>query len=480
MHNHVELPSGAEAGSLPASGAGLDRSAYSWAWYQGVRDPYIGLVLGTIFMPYFATTLVADPVRGQTLAASVGEYAGLIIAFVAPVLGATVDQIGPRKPWLAICTAIMIPLIACLWFAAPGEGGLSIGAIVAMMIAISVVMSSGELLFSSMLPYAVAPRGRSAASGLALSLGNVVTFAQLIFLLWAFALPGQVDWWFIPAEPLFGLSAAMNEPDRAVAPLVALTFLLGAIPLFLFSRDAPRTSSKPGLANVSNGLKDLVGLIRNARDNRDAMIYLVARTTSQDAGMVLLILGGVLAAGVMGWGAMEMLVYTLIITVAGIGSGALASWLDTIVGPKRALQLEIVGSIFGLVAMLGTAPGVILFFWPVQPDVAVWQTPMFATAPELWFLLFAFVSSLFQIAVWSSARTLLTRLAPPERIGSFFGLAALAAATTGWIGPLLAGVFTVQMQSQQAGFIPVAVMLLIGFLALFLVRGGGPIDETRA
>ncbi len=462
------------SGEAGGGSAGLDRSAWSWAWYQGVRDPYIGLVLGTVFMPYFATTMVGDPVRGQSLVAQISEYSGLIIAVVAPVLGATVDQIGPRKPWLAICTALMVPMIAMLWFAAPGETILSIGQVMTLMIAISVVLTSGEVIFSSMLAYAVRPRARSAASGLALSLGNVVTFAQLIFLLWAFALPGQVDWAFVPDAPLFGLLASQNEPDRAVAPVVALCLLIGALPLFLFSRDAPRSGAAGrGLSHVGDGLKGLWQLIRNARENRDAMIYLVARTVSQDAGMVLLVLSGVLAAGVMGWGAMEMLVYTLVITVAGVGSGALASWLDGRVGPKRALQIEILGSLVGLVGMLGTAPGVILFLWPVEPGVKIWDAPMFATAPELAFLFFSFVSSLYQIAAWSSARTLLTRLAPPDKIGSFFGLAALAAAMTGWLGPMLAGMFTTGLASQQAGFIPVAAMLTLGMMALFLVRGGG-------
>jgi len=471
---HMEAAAAPVPGEVDGGSAGLDRSAWSWAWYQGVRDPYIGLVLGTVFMPYFATAMVGDPVKGQSLVAQISEYAGLIIAFVAPVLGATVDQIGPRKPWLAVCTALMVPMIAMLWFAAPGEAILSIGQVMALMIAISVILTSGEVIFSSMLAYAVRPRARSAASGLALSLGNVVTFAQLIFLLWAFALPGQVDWPFVPTEPLFGLLASQNEPDRAVAPLVALCLLVGALPLFLFSRDAPHSGSVGrGLSHVGDGLKGLWRLVRNARENRDAMIYLVARTVSQDAGMVLLVLSGVLAAGVMGWGAMEMLVYTLVITVAGVGSGALASMLDGKVGPRSALQIEIFGSIVGLIGMLGTSPGLILFIWPVEPGARIWDAPMFATGPELAFLFFSFVSSLFQIAAWSSARTLLTRLAPADKIGSFFGLAALASAMTGWIGPLLAGTFTTALQSQQAGFIPVAAMLTLGMMALFLVRGGG-------
>ena len=67
----------------------LDRSAWSWATYQAGRDPYIGLVNGFLFAPYFATTVVGDGVKGQAMIAQMGMISGLTVAFVAPVLGAT-------------------------------------------------------------------------------------------------------------------------------------------------------------------------------------------------------------------------------------------------------------------------------------------------------------------------------------------------------------------------------------------------------
>ena len=53
-------PSEAIAGSRK-----LDLSAWSWATYQAGRDPYIGLVNGFLFAPYFATTVVGDGVKGH-------------------------------------------------------------------------------------------------------------------------------------------------------------------------------------------------------------------------------------------------------------------------------------------------------------------------------------------------------------------------------------------------------------------------------
>lgn len=467
------IPAGVEGA---AAARKLDRGAFSWASYQGFRDPYMGLVAGFIFMPYLATVLIPDPVEGQAAVATIGKISGLLIAILAPLLGAMVDSIGPRKPGLAICTILMVPLIAGLWFAAPDGSGLSVPVVMAMLTVIGVLFALGEVLFASMLPSAVPPHQRAYASGLALSLGNVTSFVLTAFILLCFALPGTVPSPFLPDAPLLGLSHALNEPDRIVGPVVAIAFALGALPLFLFTRDAPRKARvATGGSSIRAAFSGLFALVKEARQHRDVMTYLVVRTVSQDAGMVLLSMGGVYTAGVMGWGAVEMLVYGLLATIAGMAAGLFAGWLDTAIGPKRALQIEIMGTLVTLIGMLGTSATSLLFLWEWPADAVpqLWNAPIFATVPEVGYIVIAFVGFIFQLAAWASARTLLAHLAPPDRVGAFFGLGAFAAAMTGWVGPLLVGIFTSVFVSQRAGMVPVAILLALGWAGLFLVKGGG-------
>jgi UMF1 family MFS transporter len=406
---------------------------------------------------------LGDGVKGQAMIAKMCMISGLTVAFIAPVLVATVDTIGPRKPWLALITLMVIPLMMSLWFAAPGGAVLSPWTVVAILGLISILLSCGEVLFSSMLPYAAAPRMQPMASGWALSLGNVTSIILLVLILLALMLPEQ---------PLFGLSKEASEPDRMVPILVALTFAVCAIPLFLFSKDAAKSGGKADASSVKAGVGALSSLIRNWKRNSDAMIYLLARTLAQAAGGVLLILCGVYAAGVMGWGGTEMLVYGLLGCVAGLIGGVLAGWLDETFGPKIAFQIQIAGSVIGLIGIIGAAPAQILFM-PVADPQPVWNAPMFKTLPELVFLFFGFSGFVFQIAAWSSSRTLLTRLAPASEMGAFFGLAALAGNSTSWLGPMLVGIFSAVFHSQQAGFVPVTLLFAAGFLLLFFVKGGG-------
>jgi UMF1 family MFS transporter len=452
----------------------LSRSAFTWSIYEGCRDPYFGLVAGWVFMPYFASIVVGDPVQGQALVAKIGQLSGFAAALTAPLLGATIDRLGPRKPLLLVSTVLVAPLIWCLWFATPGAGGLPVPVVAGIITLIAILLAYNDVLYGSMLSIAAAPAERSVASGLAMSLGNVSNFCLAVFVLWALMLPGKSSWPLIPAAPLFGLSAARHEPERLVAPLVATLFALGSIPLFLWAKDAQRTGLRLGEATRS-GIHSLFHLLKDARLHRDPMIYLLARTLSLDAGTSFFMLGGVYAAGVMHWGATELLVYGILGSIAGILGGIIAAWMDLRFGPKAALQLEIAGSILGILGEIGTSP-LRIFGVPISPQMShavLWNAPAFRTSPDLIFVGCAFLVFLFQTGAWSSHRTLLTRLAPPDRIGAFFGLAALSGSATVWLGPLLAGICTEVFHSQQAGFAPIAVLFLFGLILLFFIRGGG-------
>jgi UMF1 family MFS transporter len=67
---------------------------------------------------------------------------------------------------------------------------------------------------------------------------------------------------------------------------------------------------------------------------------------------------------------------------------------------------------------------------------------------------------------------MLVRLTPPDQMGSVFGLAALTGSATNWLAPLLIGVFTATWGSQQAGFVPLLILLGLGLAGMLFVRGG--------
>ncbi|WP_205599550.1 MFS transporter, partial [Sandarakinorhabdus rubra] len=241
-------------------------------------------------------------------------------------------------------------------------------------------------------------------------------------------------------------------------------------PLFLWAPDRPRSGASVGAA-LAGGAADLVRLFAEARGHANVLLYLFARMLFTDGLTAILLFGGIFAAGVMGWGTLEMLGYGVALSTAAVAGGLLAGRLDGWIGPRPALIAELV-LLIGLEAMvLGSGEARILY----QPATSapVWNSPMFASLPDLVFLGLGCGLAITITAAYASSRTLLTRLVPADRLGAFFGLYALAGTATMWLGPLLVQVATGIGGSQQAGFVPVIGLLLAGLALLPFVKGGG-------
>lgn len=454
--------------------AKLTRGGVAWAMFEGGRDPYVILMTIYIFMPYVASVMVGDPVRGQEVISRWQQYAGWIVMGTAPFLGASIDKLGRRKGWLALLVAAMTPLIASLWWAKPDSSALSVTATMFIAMVANILFSYTEVLHNSLLVRAAGLKGAHRASGLALSLGNGMSVLALAFTAWAFALPGKVHWAWVPAAPLFGLDPAQHEPERVVALLSAGILFLGAIPLFLFTPDAPR-SDIPMLKAFREGASDLLGMLKTVRRYRDAVIYLLSRMFFVDGMNGVLFFFGVLAAGVMKWGPLELLITGIILSILAVFGGFVGRWLDAGLGPKNALLIEIFMTVLGLVALLGMAPDRILYVFHYDPaaHAPLWNGPVYKTLPDLIYLLIGFNNAIFITGQYASSRTTLTRLTPPEQTGAFFGVYALSGVATAWLAPSLVNLGTRLTHSQQGGFASIVLLLTVGLIGLTFVRGAG-------
>lgn len=454
--------------------APLSRGGVSWSLFEGARNPYIILVTIYIFAPYVASIMVGDPVRGQAVLSRWSQYQGWVVMLTAPLLGASIDQLGRRKIWLGLIVAAMVPMMAALWLAKPDLTGLSVTMTMLTMTLIGIGFSYSEVLHNSLLIRAAGLGGAHKASGLALALGNGFSVVALAFTAWAFALPGKVTWAWVPKQPLFGLSTATHEHERVVALMAAAIFAIGALPLFLFTPDAEPTGI-PVAAAFRNGAATLWRMIRTVGHYRDAAIYLVSRMFYVDGMNAILIYAGIYAIGVMKWHALEMLAYGVTLSVLAVLGGFVGRWLDAGLGPKAAVRVSIGMSLLGIIGFLGMAPDRILYFWAFDPaaHAPLWNGPVFRTLPELIFLLIGFNNAVFITAQYASSRTMLTRITPPEQTGAFFGVYALSGVATGWLGPMMVNLGTNLTHTQQGGFATIIGLLAIGFVGLLFVRGGG-------
>jgi UMF1 family MFS transporter len=447
----------------------------SWALFEGGRNPYVLLVTIYIFAPYFTSAVVGDPTNGQALLNLANSIAGFAVCMLAPLLGAIADSGLRRKPWIAGTVAVMAPAAFALWWAHPGDGGIGIVGVLIVIAIVGAAFEFNAMFHNAMLP-SIAPHNRiGALSGLGLALGNASGVLLLILMLIGFSLPGIVDWPFVAREPWFGLDKTSHEDARIAGPIAAVYMTLFLIPLLLFTPDRAKTGVTVAQA-VRQGIGRLWNTIRSLREYKNTGLYLLARAIYNDGKTAILINGGVYAAGTFKWGVLEMLVYGVTLSIFATFGGVFGGWLDDRFGSRNAILISIGSTALILLASLGMNPTTILHVIPYIPpaDENVFGLPFFKTWPELIYIAIVILIAISITAAYANSRTMLARIAPPEKMTEFFGIYALSGSSITWLASATVAFFTWAFTSQQAGMLSILLFLIPGFLLMLWVKDKSP------
>ncbi len=356
----------------------------------------------------------------------------------------------------------------CLWFIKPEGQGLSLGMSLAILFIIKVCFTVSEVFHNAMLP-SIAPVNRvGLISGLAFSLGNVGGLLLMLFVLLAFSLPGTQPWDFLPDAPLFGIDQAEHEHNRIVGPIAGVWMLLFTLPVLLFTPDG-QASKSPMWQLAKEGVRDVVNTIKHVRHYSNIARYLLARMFFIDGMVGVLTFGGVYASGTFGWDTTTLLIFGLCTSGSAMFGAYIGGRLDDRLGSIRALQIAIGTSSVVLLTLVSVQPDTILYVIEVGAE-PVWDSPYFATLPELFYFGTNQIFAMFFVTGLSASRTLMAKISPPEMATQFFGLFALSSTVTAFLAPLLVATATTVFSSQRIGFGSLAILMIIGAVMLLKVK----------
>lgn len=453
-----------------ASDGGTSRAGLAgWILFDPALQPFFTLVTTFVFAPYFVSAVAASPAEGQALWGYATAAAGLILALMAPILGAVADATGRRKPFIAAFGLMMAAAAWGLWFVEPGGANAVMLALV--LFAVGTIGAEFATVFNNaMMPSLVPPERLGRLSGTGWAAGYAGGLVSLAFALAFLAADPQTGRTLAGLDPLFGLDAAAREGDRAVGPLTAIWFVVLVTPLMLFTPDGlTRPAARPALGSaVKEGLSNLRQTLSNLRGMRDVARFLLANMVYTDGLIALFAFGGVYAAGVLGWGTIEIGLFGILLTIAGTAGALLGGRLDDRIGPKPVVLGSLALLTSAAIGILSIGPDHVLFVIATAPPVA--GDGLYAATSERLYLALGLMIGLAAGPVQAASRTLLCRLAPPGEIGQFFGLFALTGKITSFMGPLLVGIVTDLSGSQRWGVLPLILLFGVGAALLITVR----------
>ena len=414
------------------------RALWSWALYDWANSAFFTIILTFVFAQYFSVSVIQDEVAGTRAWGNIVGIAGGVIAILAPILGAIADQSGRRKPWLISFTLLCVVSSAMLWTVTPDQSQFWTAA---LWVGLGTLGAEFAFIFyNSMLPDLARPERTGRWSGWAWGLGYVGGIASLVVALYG----------FIEADgTLFNLDRDAAEHVRATFVLVAVWYLVFALPAFFFIPDRPSTGLSLGAATRA-GLAQLKQSIAHVRQYRDIVRFLIARMLYTDGLATIFTFGGVYAAGTFNMSPTEVLQFAIALNVtAGLGALGFA-WIDDALGGRNTILLSLVG--------LGCSAFAILV---VDGATAFW----------IW----GMILGIFVGPLQSASRSHLARVAPPHLQTQMFGLFAFSGKATAFAGPLLVGWVTSVTDSQRWGMSTILLFLLIGFVLMLKV----PATEAR-
>ncbi|MCB2095432.1 MAG: MFS transporter [Rhodobacteraceae bacterium] len=436
------------------------RRIWGWFFFDWASQPFNTLLLTFIFGPYVKELLGAGTKAQAAWGYGIGA-AGLVIAVLAPLLGAVADKAGGRRRFIWLFSAMYFLGSWGLWYAAPGDFNLFL---IMLSFAIGLVgMEFATIFTNSMLPDLGTREEIGRISGSGWAFGYVGGLLALILMLGVFQINQATGRTMIGVPPLFGLDVAAREGTRIVGPLTALWYAVFMIPFFLWVREPRQTGMQPIAVAARDAFPQLRRTLAGLATKRSLGAYLLSSMFYRDALNGIYVFGGIYAAGVLGWQVEDVGKFGLLAVL----SGALFAWLggkaDGRFGPKPVIAVNV--TVLTLVAL-----GVIfvsrssVFGISVGPQSAL---------PDIAFYGLGIVIGAAGGALQSASRTMMVRQADPRRMTEAFGLYALTGKATSFIAPLSIGVVTDLTGSQQLGIAPLLVLFLIGLVLLVWVKADG-------
>jgi len=370
----------------------------------------------------------ADSTYGIITTISMG-----IIFVISPLLGAMTDRARRRMPFLIWSTIVCVICTALL-----ARGSYLISAV--LFVVGNATYQAGLQFYDSLLPEVTTEKNRGRISGIGVGVGYLGSYVAVGI---GFLVPSS------------------NKP--LLFGLIAATFLLFAIPCFIWVKERGNPNPRPifGWRMVRESTAQTVQTLKEGHKYPGLLRFLLGRVFYTDAVntviayMTLYAVNVAMARGdtVAAGENTARLVMMSAISFAVVGGFVWGATVDRI-GPKRTLNI-VLGlwlATFALAASIG-----------------------FLQLAVSWLYLVGAMAGIAMGGVWSADRPYMLRLTPPDRIGEFYGLYGMVGRFSAVTGPLLwsAITFTVVerggahvLTGQALALLSLLAMVLLGWFIL--------------
>jgi UMF1 family MFS transporter len=391
------------------------------------------------FFPVFFSSFWSLGANGSLTTARLGfanGIASLLVALLAPIIGAIADRGGARKKFLFVFAGLGIVMSGGLFFVE--QGNWAVAAL--LYVCATAGFAGSNVFYDSMIVDVSEPKEFDLVSAYGYSLGYLgggLLFAVNVLM---------------TLEPAwFGLSDAA-QAVRVSFLSVALWWCVFSIPLLLWVKEAPTVNRQPALGALKAGLQQLADTIKAIRLLKPVLVFLCAYWLYID-GVYTIIKLAVDYGMRLGFDSSKLVLALLLTQFVAFPAALFFGWIARFIGVRP-----------GILIALG-----------VYMLTTVWA----ALISEVWeFFALAVAIGLVQGGVQSLSRSMYARLIPADKSGEFFGFYNMLGKFASILGPFLVGVVALASDNPRLSILALLPLFATGAFILSRVDLSGQAAET--
>lgn len=406
------------------------REQQAWGWYDWANSVYFTTVITAVFPSFYATYAAKgfEPAQASARFSLLTTISVLVIALMAPILGALADYSAMKKRLLAIF--MVIGVTSCASMVLIGEGDIFLASTLFFIGNIGVLGST--VFYDSLLPHVARPAETDRVSSAGYLMGYISGGVLLLVNLA----------WILQPET-FGFANSVSA-IRASFVSVAVWWAVFSIPLFRNVPEPAAAAADHGGFAIGAAFRRLAQTLGEVRRYRHAFLLFIAMLLYQDGIQTIIRMSSVYGAEV-GVDQNAQIAAFVMVQFVGIPFSFLFGLLGTRFGTKRCIFVSI---------------GVYI----VAAALAYFMTS------ALHFFLLAFLIATVLGGSQALSRALFARMIPPDRTSEFFGFYSVAERFATVLGPLLFFISVMITGSSRSAILAIIGLFVAGAFVLSLVN----------
>ncbi len=377
------------------------KAVWGWAMYDWANSAFATTVMAGFF-PIFFKQYWSYGVDVNVSTAQLGfgnSIASLLVALMAPVLGAIADKGSARKKFLIFFAYLGVLMTACLFLVGKGEWAWAI-----FVYAMGIIGFSGaNVFYDSLLPTVAGKDNVDYVSGLGFAMGYLG--GGLLFLI-------NVLMTLMPEK--FGLA---DSAEAVRYSFISVAIWWGMFTIFTIlwvPEEKTAGASREGRNFIADGFRQIIGTFKKVRHLKTIFLFLLAYWFYID-GVDTIIRMAVDYGMSIGFASNDLIIALLVVQFVGFPSALVFGKLGQKWGVRKAIYLAI---------------GIYMF-------IVVWGTMM--TVKQEFYIL-AIMIGLVQGGIQALSRSYYSRLIPREQSAEYYGFYNMLGKFAAIVGPALMGV----------------------------------------